>query len=112
MVARTATRKLDIEVEDTAAALLTTQDGALMSATVTLGVDATPMPPQIDLDAFQADADAVIAQAAHYRAMAAHGLFFVILGASQWINGNAWGKYAFLIGLVPMWLVRPLLLPT
>ena len=43
-------------------------------ATVTLGVDATTMPPQIDLDAFQADADAVIAQAAHYRAMAAHGL--------------------------------------
>lgn len=37
VVARTATRKLDIEVEDTAAALLTTQDGALMSATVTLG---------------------------------------------------------------------------
>lgn len=37
VVARTATRKLDIEVEDCAAALLTTQDGALMSATVTLG---------------------------------------------------------------------------
>ena len=33
-------------------------------------------------------------------AMAALGLFFVILGASQWINGNAWGKYAFLFGLV------------
>lgn len=37
VVARTATRSLDIEVEDTAAALLTTADGALMSASVTLG---------------------------------------------------------------------------
>ena len=37
VVARTATRSLDIEVEDTAAALITTVDGALMTATVTLG---------------------------------------------------------------------------
>jgi predicted dehydrogenase len=37
VVARTATRKLDIEVEDCAAAIITTTDGALMSATVTLG---------------------------------------------------------------------------
>lgn len=37
IVARTATRKLDIEVEDCANALITTEDGALMSATVTLG---------------------------------------------------------------------------
>jgi predicted dehydrogenase len=37
VVARTATRSLDIEVEDTAAAVLTTTDGALMTAAVTLG---------------------------------------------------------------------------
>jgi predicted dehydrogenase len=37
VVARTATRSLDIEVEDTAAAVLTTVDGALMTASVTLG---------------------------------------------------------------------------
>ena len=37
IVARTATRKLDIEVEDCAAATMTTTDGALMTATVTLG---------------------------------------------------------------------------
>lgn len=35
--------------------------------------------------------------------MAAAGLFFVILGASQWINGHAWGKYSLLFGLV-WWL--------
>lgn len=37
VVARTATRTLDIEVEDSAAAIITTADGALMTATVTLG---------------------------------------------------------------------------
>lgn len=37
VVARTATRSLDIEVEDCAAAVLTTDTGALMTATVTLG---------------------------------------------------------------------------
>ncbi|MFN8017517.1 MAG: Gfo/Idh/MocA family oxidoreductase [Acidimicrobiales bacterium] len=37
VVARTATRSLDIEVEDTAAAIITTADGALMTASVTLG---------------------------------------------------------------------------
>jgi hypothetical protein len=26
--------------------------------------------------------------------MAAAGLFFVILGAGQWINGHEWGKYS------------------
>jgi cytochrome c oxidase subunit 3 len=36
-------------------------------------------------------------------AMAALGLFFVILGAGQWINGSDWGKYALLFGLV-FWL--------
>ena len=37
VTARTATRALDIEVEDCAAAIITTDDGALMTATVTLG---------------------------------------------------------------------------
>ena len=33
-------------------------------------------------------------------AMAAFGLFFVILGAGQWINGSDWGKYALTFGLL------------
>ena len=33
-------------------------------------------------------------------AMAALGLFFVILGAAQWINGVDWGKYALSFGLL------------
>lgn len=37
-------------------------------------------------------------------AMAALGLFFVILGASQWINGNDWGRFALFFGLI-FWLV-------
>ncbi|HSI57565.1 MAG TPA: cytochrome c oxidase subunit 3 [Ideonella sp.] len=32
-------------------------------------------------------------------AMAALGLFFVILGAGQWINAHAWGAYALALGL-------------
>ncbi|HWP18708.1 MAG TPA: cytochrome c oxidase subunit 3 [Burkholderiaceae bacterium] len=32
--------------------------------------------------------------------MAAVGLFFVILGAGQWINGHAWGAYSLLFGLL------------
>ena len=36
-------------------------------------------------------------------AMAAFGLLFVIMGASQWINGAEWGKYALAFGLV-FWL--------
>jgi len=35
--------------------------------------------------------------------MAAIGLFFVILGAGQWINGQAWGQYSLYLGLV-WWL--------
>jgi cytochrome c oxidase subunit 3 len=34
--------------------------------------------------------------------MAATGLFFVILGAGQWINGADWGQYSLLFGL--LWL--------
>ncbi len=36
-------------------------------------------------------------------AMAALGLLFVIMGASQWINGADWGKYALAFGLL-FWL--------
>ena len=36
--------------------------------------------------------------------MAAFGLLFVIMGASQWINGADWGKYALAFGLA-FWLV-------
>jgi cytochrome c oxidase subunit 3 len=32
-------------------------------------------------------------------AMAALGLFFVILGASQWVNGADWGKYSLAFGM-------------
>ena len=32
-------------------------------------------------------------------AMAALGLFFVILGAGQWVNGTDWGKWSLLLGL-------------
>ena len=36
-------------------------------------------------------------------AMAAFGLFLVILGAAQWINGAEWGKYSLAVGMV-WWL--------
>ena len=35
--------------------------------------------------------------------MAALGLFFVILGAGQWVNGHGWGAYSLLLGLA-VWL--------
>ncbi len=36
-------------------------------------------------------------------AMAAFGLFFVILGAGQWVNGSQWAPYALAFGLL-FWL--------
>ena len=36
--------------------------------------------------------------------MASIGLFFLILGAGQWINGHEWGKYSLFFG-VAWWLV-------
>ena len=36
-------------------------------------------------------------------AMAALGLFFVIFGAGQWVNGAGWGKWSVLLGLA-IWL--------
>ncbi len=38
-----------------------------------------------------------------FPAMAALGLFFVILGAGQWVNGAGWGAYSLLLGVV-IWL--------
>ncbi len=38
-----------------------------------------------------------------YPVLSAIGLFFVILGAGQWINGAAWGMYSVLFGMV-FWL--------
>ena len=35
--------------------------------------------------------------------MASIGLFFVILGASQWVNGAGWGAYSLALGMV-VWL--------
>ena len=35
--------------------------------------------------------------------MAAIGLFFVIFGAAEWVNGAGWAKYVLLLGLV-WWL--------
>ena len=37
-----------------------------------------------------------------YPALAALGLFFIILGAAQWINGEGWGRYPLLVGF--LWL--------
>jgi len=35
-----------------------------------------------------------------YPALASLGLFFVILGAGQWINGHGWGAYSLLLGML------------
>jgi cytochrome c oxidase subunit 3 len=40
-----------------------------------------------------------------YPVMAAIGLFFVILGAGQWINGHDWGKYSLLGGLIWVFVI-------
>ncbi len=39
----------------------------------------------------------------HYPVLMAAGLFLVILGAAQWINGAGWGAYVLLVGMV-CWL--------
>jgi cytochrome c oxidase subunit 3 len=38
-----------------------------------------------------------------YPALASLGLFFVVLGASQWVNDINWGKYSLMLGMV-IWL--------
>ena len=44
-----------------------------------------------------------VPQPSRHPAFAAFGLLFVIFGAAQWINGNDWGKYALMFGMV-WWL--------
>ena len=39
----------------------------------------------------------------HYPVLVAFGLFLVILGAGQWVNGAGWGAYVLLAGAV-VWL--------
>ena len=41
-----------------------------------------------------------VPQPSRHPAMASFGLLFVILGAGQWVNGVAWGKYALAFGMV------------
>ena len=43
-----------------------------------------------------------VPQPSRHPAFAAFGLFWVILGAAQWINGVDWGKFALFFGL--LWL--------
>jgi cytochrome c oxidase subunit 3 len=45
-----------------------------------------------------------IPQPSRHPAMVALAMFFIILGAGQWINGASWGKFSVLLGLV-MWAV-------
>jgi cytochrome c oxidase subunit 3 len=45
-----------------------------------------------------------IPEPSRFPVLASLGLFFVILGAGQWVNGEAWGGYSVLLGLV-IWAV-------
>jgi cytochrome c oxidase subunit 3 len=45
-----------------------------------------------------------VPHASRHPVMASIGLFFVILGAGQWVNGSGWGMYSLVFGLV-WWLV-------
>ena len=45
-----------------------------------------------------------IPQPSRHPAMVALAMFFIILGAGQWINGATWGRFSVLLGLV-MWAV-------
>ncbi|HUG23817.1 cytochrome c oxidase subunit 3 [Piscinibacter sp.] len=40
-----------------------------------------------------------VPEPSRFPVMAATGLFFVIFGAGQWINGAGWGKYSLMLGL-------------
>ena len=44
-----------------------------------------------------------VPQPSRHPVMASIGLFFVILGAGQWINGQDWGMYSLMFGMV-WWL--------
>ena len=41
-----------------------------------------------------------IPEPSRFPVLASLGLFFVILGAGQWVNGEGWGAYSVLLGLV------------
>ena len=41
-----------------------------------------------------------VPHASRHPVMAAIGLFFVILGAGQWVNGHQWGAWSLLFGLL------------
>ena len=41
-----------------------------------------------------------IPEPSHFPVMTALGLFFVILGAGQWVNGHSWGAYSLAFGLI------------
>jgi cytochrome c oxidase subunit 3 len=41
-----------------------------------------------------------VPQPSRHPAMAAIGLFFVLLGAGNWMNGITWGKYSLVFGLL------------
>ena len=40
-----------------------------------------------------------------YPALASLGLFFIILGAGQWINGEGWGRYPLALGFLVLFAV-------
>ena len=46
-----------------------------------------------------------VPQPSRHPAMAALALFFVILGASQWINGTDWGRYSLAFGMLFLFFV-------
>ncbi|MSQ56811.1 MAG: cytochrome c oxidase subunit 3 [Limnohabitans sp.] len=46
-----------------------------------------------------------VPEPSRHPAMAALGLFFVIMGASQWVNSVSWGKYSLMLGLAIVFVV-------
>ena len=46
-----------------------------------------------------------VPEPSRHPAVAAFGLFFVIFGASQWVNDISWGKYSLLLGLAILFTV-------
>jgi cytochrome c oxidase subunit III len=46
-----------------------------------------------------------VPQPSRHPAFAAFGLFFVILGAGQWVNGADWGKWSLFFGLAWLFVV-------
>ncbi|MEI6382472.1 MAG: cytochrome c oxidase subunit 3 [Betaproteobacteria bacterium] len=46
-----------------------------------------------------------VPEPSRHPAMAALGLFFVIMGASQWVNSVEWGKYSLILGLAIVFVV-------